>query len=145
MVLGDLFDPHGFPSMGFIVSEASHHRIASIARSDRLLLAKQQVCICTEYMLLLNLKTKAYNIYTSNRFFKQHSCRNEPGYISDRPQVKAEDVLPDIQDCSCEADERDDPGECRHHVKSPFLHISANRGSRRRKCLMTSSGLTHSR
>ena len=30
MVVGDLFDPHGFPSMGFIVSEAPHHRIASI-------------------------------------------------------------------------------------------------------------------
>lgn len=61
----------------------------------------------------------------------RRDIESEPRNISNRPQVEAKDVLPVVQDRSCEADERDDPGECRHHVKSPFLHISAKRGSRR--------------
>ena len=73
----------------------------------------------------------------------RRNIKREPGDVPNGPQVETEDVLPDVQNRSYEADEREDPLKSRHHVKSPFLHICANLGSRRRKCLMTSSGLTH--
>ena len=67
----------------------------------------------------------------------RRDIKGQPSHVPNSPEVEAQDVLPDVQDRSCEADERDDPGEHAHHVKSPFLHISANRGSRRLEPLRT--------
>ena len=70
---------------------------------------------------------------------------SQPAGIAESPQIKAPDILPNIQRRSRQTYEGNNPGEPQIHDNSPFRHSCANLGFRKKKRSMIAAGLTVSR
>ena len=70
---------------------------------------------------------------------------SQPAGIAESPQIKAPDILPNIQRRSRQTYKGNEPSKPNHHASNPFRHICANRGFRKKKRSMIAEGSTVSR